>query len=114
MHSNGNSSANVKGGDEQNKGGSSQSGSSDSSGASSFGNIASNFFANAMSSANDGAGDVGADSMSDGSDLTVSELEEVASKSISSGVYVPIAALILVLIFCFSFLNSRNEDDEEE
>ena len=112
--SNGNSSAYVKGGDEQNKGGSSQSGSSDSSGASSFGNIASNFFANAMSSANDGAGDVGADSMSDGSDLTVSELEEVASKSISSGVYVPIAALILVLIFCFSFLNSRNEDDEEE
>ena len=110
---NGNSGGNAKGGDNPNKGSSSKSGSADSSGASSFGNVASNFFANALSSANDGAGDAGSDSMGDGSDVIVSELEEVASKSISSSVYVPVAALVLILIFCFSFLNSKDEDEEE-
>ena len=112
--SNGNSGGNAKGGDNPNKGSSSKSGGDDSSGASSFGDVSSNFLPNALSSANDGAGDAGSGSIGDGSDVTVSELEEVASKSISTGVYVPVAALILVLIFCFSFLNSKNEDDGEE
>ena len=87
------------------------SGNSQSNGASAFGNVNSNFNANAQSSANDGAGDSG--EAGDGSDLIASELEEVASKSLSGGVFVPVVALILVLVFCFSFLAAKDEDDEE-
>ena len=43
----------------------------------------------------------------------VSEIEEIASKTLS-GIYVPIVALILMLVFCFSFLGAKNEDDDEE
>ena len=91
---------------------SSNSGNSDSNGASSFGNVNSNFNANAQSSANDGAGDSG--EAGDGSDIIASELEEVASKSLSGGVFVPVVALLLILVFCFSFLGAKDEDDEEE
>ena len=91
---------------------SSNSGNSDSNGASSFGNVNSNFNANARSSANDGAGDSG--EAGDGSDIIASELEEVASKSLSGGVFVPVVALLLILVFCFSFLGAKDEDDEEE
>lgn len=91
---------------------SSNSGNSDSNGASSFGNVNSNFNANAQSSANDGAGDLG--EAGDGSDIIASELEEVASKSLSGGVFVPVVALLLILVFCFSFLGAKDEDDEEE
>ncbi|MBQ2962477.1 right-handed parallel beta-helix repeat-containing protein [Methanobrevibacter sp.] len=87
------------------------SGNSPSNGASAFGDVNSNFNANAQSSANDGAGDSG--EAGDGSDVVASEIEEVASKSISGGIFVPVAALILVLVFCFSFLAARDEDDEE-
>ena len=90
---------------------SSQSGNADSSGASAFGNVNTNFDANAQSSANDGAGDAGEGG--DGSNLIASELEEVASKSLSSGIFVPVAALLLVLVFCFSFLSAKDDDDEE-
>ena len=110
-NSNGNSGGNVKGGDNPNKGSSSRSGNDESSGASSFGNLASNLLANALSSASEGVGDAGSGGV--GEDLVASELEEVASKSISNSAYVPMAALALILIFCFSFLNSRDEDDEE-
>ena len=91
---------------------STNSGNSDSNGASSFGNVNSNFNANAQSSANDGAGDSG--EAGDGSDIIASELEEVASKSLSSGVFVPVVALLLILVFCFSFLGAKDDDDEEE
>ena len=91
---------------------SSNSGNSDSNGASSFGNVNSNFNANAQSSANDGAGDSG--EAGDGSDIIASELEEVASKSLSGGVFVPVVALLLILVFCFSFLGAKDEDDDEE
>ncbi len=91
---------------------SSHSGNSDSNGASSFGNVNSNFNANAQSSANDGAGDSG--EAGDGSDIIASELEEVASKSLSGGVFVPVVALLLILVFCFSFLGAKDDDDEEE
>ena len=87
------------------------SGDSPSNGASAFGDVNSNFNANAQSSANDGAGDSG--EAGDGSDVIASEIEEVASKSISGGIFVPVVALILVLVFCFSFLAARDEDDEE-
>lgn len=109
---NGNSGGNVKGGDNPNKGSSSRSGSDDSSGASSFGDAVFNFLANALSSASDGAGDAGSGLLGEGEDLLASELEEIASKSISNGMYVPIAALMLVLVFCFSFLNSKDEEEE--
>lgn len=87
------------------------SGNADSNGASAFGNVNSNFNANAQSSASDGAGDAG--EAGDGSDLIASEIEELASKSASSGMFVPIVALILMLVFCFSFLGAKNEDDDE-
>ena len=90
---------------------SSNSGNSDSNGASAFGNVNSNFNANAQSSANDGAGDSG--EAGDGSDIIASELEEVASKSLSRGVFVPVVALLLILVFCFSFLGANDDDDEE-
>ena len=111
--SNSNSNARVKGGDSAKGGNSARSGSSDSSGASSFGNIIANLLANSLSSANDGAGDAGSGEIGEATDLIASELEEVASKSISTGVYVPVVALMLILIFCFSFLNHKTEDDEE-
>ena len=110
-NSNASSGGNVKGGDNPNKGSSSRSGNDASSGASSFGNLVSNLLANALSSASEGVGDAGSGGV--GEDLVASELEEVASKSISNSAYVPMAALALILIFCFSFLNSRDEDDEE-
>lgn len=91
---------------------SSNSGNADSNGASAFGNVNSNFNANAQSSASDGAGDAG--EAGDGSELVASEIEELASKSASSGMFVPIVALILILVFCFSFLGAKNEDDDEE
>ena len=111
-NSNENSGGNVKGGDNPNKGSSARSGNDASSGASSFGNMVSNLLANALSAANDGAGDAGSGGV--GEDLVASELEEVASKSISNSAYVPVAALVLILIFCFSFLNSRDDDDKVE
>ncbi len=93
------------------RGTSSNSGQADSNGASAFGNVNSNFNANAQSSANDGAGDAG--DAGEGEDIIVSEIEEVASKSISNGLAIPLAALLLVLLFCFSFLGTKDEDDEE-
>ena len=103
IHTNGTSSQSSNSG---------SSGSSDSTGASSFGNVNTNFNANAQSSANDGAGDAG--EAGDGSDVIASELEEVASKSLSGGVFVPVVALLLILVFCFSFLGAKDEDDDEE
>ena len=101
-------------GTSSNSRGSGNSGSSDSNGASAFGDSNTNFNANAKSSANEGAGDAGDAGEGDGSDLIASELEEVASKSLSTGVFVPVAALLLVLVFCFSFLGAKNEDEEEK
>ena len=98
-------------GTSSNSDSSGNSGNGDSSGASEFGNVNSNFNANALSSANDGVGDAG--ESGEDSDLIASELEEVASKSLSSGVFVPVAALLLVLVFCFSFIAAKDEDDEE-
>lgn len=103
IHTNGTSSQSSNSG---------SSGSSESTGASAFGNVNTNFNANAQSSANDGAG--GAGEAGDGSDLIASELEEVASKSLAGGVFVPVVALLLILVFCFSFLGAKDEDDEEE
>ncbi len=103
IHTNGTSSQSSNSG---------SSGSSDSTGASAFGNVNTNFNANAQSSANDGAGDAG--EAGDGSDVIASELEEVASKSLSGGVFVPVVALLLILVFCFSFLGAKDEDDDEE
>lgn len=103
IHTNGTSSQSSNSG---------SSGSSESTGASAFGNVNSNFNANAQSSANDGAGDAG--EAGDGSDLIASELEEVASKSLAGGVFVPVVALLLILVFCFSFLGAKDEDDDEE
>lgn len=103
IHTNGTSSQSSNSG---------SSGSSDSTGASAFGNVNTNFNANAQSSANDGAGDAG--EAGDGSDVIASELEEVASKSLASGVFVPVVALLLILVFCFSFLGAKDEDDDEE
>ncbi|MDO5842140.1 MAG: right-handed parallel beta-helix repeat-containing protein [Methanobrevibacter ruminantium] len=100
IHTNGTSSQSSNSG---------SSGSSESTGASAFGNVNTNFNANAQSSANDGAGEAG-----DGSDLIASELEGVASKSLAGGVFVPVVALLLILVFCFSFLGAKDEDDEEE
>ena len=103
IHTNGTSSQSSNSG---------SSGSSESTGASAFGNVNTNFNANAQSSANDGAGDAG--EAGDGSDVIASELEEVASKSLSGGVFVPVVALLLILVFCFSFLGAKDEDDDEE
>lgn len=103
IHTNGTSSQSSNSG---------SSGSSESTGASAFGNVNTNFNANAQSSANDGAG--GAGEAGDGSDLIASELEEVASKSLAGGVFVPVVALLLILVFCFSFLGAKDEDDDEE
>ncbi len=89
--------------------GSSSRSSDESSGSSAFGQVDLGLLANALSSIGEGTGDVGE---SDG-DLIASELEEVASKSLSGGLSVPIAALLLVLMFCFSFLNAKDEDDDE-
>ncbi len=102
IHTNGTSSQSTQSGN---------SGNADSNGASAFGNVNSNFNANAQSSASDGAGDAG--EAGDGSDIIASEIEELASKSASSGMFVPIVALILMLVFCFSFLGAKNEDDDE-
>ena len=97
-----------------NNGGSSvYSGNSESSGSSAFGIINLGLLANALSSIGEGSGDAGAGESGDISDLLASEIEEIASKTLS-GIYVPIAALLLVLIFCFSFLGAKDDDDEEE
>ena len=93
-------------------GSSSYSGDADSSGSSAMGQIDLGLMANALSSVGEGTGDAGDGESSDISDLLATEINEVSSKTLS-GMYVPIAALILVLIFCFSFLNSRDEDEEE-
>ena len=77
-----------------------------------MGQIDLGLMANALSSVGEGTGDAGDGESSDISDLLATEINEVSSKTLS-GMYVPIAALILVLIFCFSFLNSRDEDEEE-
>ena len=82
----------------------------DSSGSSAFGQVDLGLIANALSSVGDGTGESGEEGVSD---LIASELEEVASKSLSGGLSVPIAALLLVLMFCFSFLNAKDDDDEE-
>lgn len=83
------------------------------SGSSAFGQVDLGLLATAMSSVGEGTGDVG--ETGDGeSDLIASELEEVASKSMAGGLSVPVAALLLVLMFCFSFLNAKDEDDEND
>ena len=111
-NSNGNSGSPIHtNGTSSSSGNSANSGNADSNGASAFGNVNSNFNANAQSSANDGAGDAG--ESGDGSELAASEIEEVASKSASGGMFVPIVALVLVLVFCFSFLGAKDDDDEE-
>ena len=110
IHNNGNS------GQSQNsnsQGSSSYNGDADSSGSSSLGQVDLGLTANAMSSLSDGTGEVGGSESGDVSDLLAKEISEVASKTLS-GMYVPIVALILVLVFCFSFLNSKDEDDGEE
>ena len=66
-----------------------------------------------MSSLGEGTGDAGGSESGDISDLLASEIEEIASKTLS-GIYVPIAALLLVLIFCFSFLGAKDDDDGED
>ena len=45
--------------------------------------------------------------------VVVSEIEEIASKTLS-GIYVPIVGLLLILVFCFSFLGAKDDDDEED
>ena len=92
---------------------SSYSGNADSSGSSALGQIDLGLIANALSSLGEGIGDAGGSESGDTSDLLVSEIEEIASKTLS-GIYVPIVALILILVFCFSFLGAKNEDDDEE
>ncbi len=92
---------------------SSYSGNADSSGSSALGQIDLGLLANALSSLGEGTGDAGGSESGDISDLLASEIEEIASKTLS-GIYVPIAALLLVLIFCFSFLGAKDDDDEEE
>ena len=92
---------------------SSYSGNADSSGSSALGQIDLGLIANALSSLGEGIGDAGGSESGDTSDLMVSEIEEIASKTLS-GIYVPIVALILMLVFCFSFLGAKNEDDDEE
>ena len=82
----------------------------DSSGSSAFGQVDLGLIANTFSSLGDGTGEFGEEGVSD---LIASELEEVAAKSLSGGLSVPIAALLLVLMFCFSFLNAKDDDDEE-
>ena len=110
--SNSNSNSKNRGSPIHTDGSSSNSGSEDSNGASAFGDVNTNFNANAQSSASDGAGDAGDGSEGDGSDVIVSEIEEVASKSISNGLSIPVAAFLLVLLFCFSFIGAKDEDDE--
>ena len=92
---------------------SSYSGNADSSGSSALGQIDLGLIANALSSLGEGIGDAGGSESGDTSDLMVSEIEEIASKTLS-GIYVPIVALILMLVFCFSFLGAKNEDDDDE
>ena len=92
---------------------SSYSGNADSSGSSALGQIDLGLLANALSSLGEGTGDAGGSESGDFSDLLASEIEEIASKTLS-GIYVPIVELLLVLIFCFSFLGAKDDDDEEE
>ena len=91
---------------------SSYNGNSDSSGSSALGQIDLGLLSNALSSLGEGTGDAGGSEGGDISDLLASEISEVAAKTLS-GMYVPIAALLLVLVFSFSFLNSKDEYDEE-
>ena len=91
---------------------SSYSGNSDSSGSSALGQIDLGLLANSLSSIGDGTGDAGGSESGDLSDLLASEISEISAKTLS-GIYVPIAALILVLVFCFAFLGVRDEDEEE-
>ena len=91
---------------------SSYSGNSDSSGSSALGQIDLGLLANSLSSIGDGTGDAGGSESGDLSDLLASEISEISTKTLS-GIYVPIAALILVLVFCFAFLGVRDEDEEE-
>lgn len=93
-----------------NGGTSSHSGNAESSGSSSFGQVDLGLISNALSSVGEGTGDAGSES-GDVSDLLASEISEVAAKTLS-GMYVPIAALLLILVFCFSFLNSKDEEEE--
>ena len=85
---------------------------SDSSGSSALGQVDLGLISNALSSVGEGTGDAGGSESGDVSDIIASEISEVAAKSMS-GMYVPIAALLLVLVFSFSFLNSKDEEDEE-
>lgn len=94
-----------------NGGTSSHSGNAESSGSSSFGQVDLGLISNALSSVGEGTGDVGGSESGDVSDLLASEISEVAAKTLS-GMYVPIAALLLILVFCFSFLNSKDEEEE--
>lgn len=94
-----------------NGGTSSHSGNAESSGSSSFGQVDLGLISNALSSLGEGTGDAGGSESGDVSDLLASEISEVAAKTLS-GMYVPIAALLLILVFCFSFLNSKDEEEE--
>lgn len=95
------------------QGSSSYEGNADSSGSSALGQIDLGLLSNALSSLGDGTGEAGGSEGGDISDLLASEISEVAAKTLS-GMYVPIAALLLVLVFCFSFLNSKDEEEEEK
>ena len=92
---------------------SSYSGNADSSGSSALGQIDLGLLANALSSLGEGTGDAGGSESGETSDLLASEIEEIASKTLS-GIYVPIVGLLLILVFCFSFLGAKDDDDEED
>ncbi len=107
-NANSNSNFNSSNSNANERGGSSElSGQSQESGSSAYGDIDLSLNPTALSSVGPGEGDSGL------GDLIVSEVEEVSQKSLDFGVSVPIAGLLLVLIFCFSFLNAKDEDDED-
>ena len=87
--------------------GSSQfSGSSNSKGASAFGGVSSNFDANSKSGAEHGSGTAGS------SGSSASEISAV-TKSASSQYTVPLIVLVIVSLFCYSFLNYKPDEDDE-
>lgn len=122
-NSNSNSNTNTNTNSESNKNsgivspihtnGTSNSDTSDRSGSSSFGAVNVNLPSTALSSVGEGTGDSSQEG-EEGDDLVASELEQVAAKSLSAGIAVPVAALLLVLIFCFAFLNAKDNDEGEE
>jgi len=87
------------------------SGTSSQNGASNFGSTNTNFQSNAKSSAEAGSGDT---SPSDSSSPSVKEILPASTKALSSPFAVPLILSLLLAIFFYSFLASRDDDDEED